>query len=139
MFLLYETCGGYTVVDILDTEELDGADTSAKTDPAQLPPADLTCPEDSIAARFSATSGGGSGGGSSSGPSVVTTTTGRGAGVAVHTCPDGYDKSGALCYPSCRDSYSGNGPLCLTSCPNVSVTTGSSPSSRTRTAAALGP
>ena len=116
-FLLNETCGGYTVVEILGADQLDGADTAATTDPADLPPADLVCPENSIAARFRATRGTNSDGGSS-GPSVVTTTTGRGAGVPVHTCSSGKDKSGALCYPSCRDGYSGNGPLCLTDCPS---------------------
>jgi hypothetical protein len=115
-FLLNQTCGGYTVVEILDADQLDGADTGAKTDPADLPPADLVCPENSMAARFRATSD--SGGSSSSGPSVVTTTTGRGAGVPVHSCPSGSDKDGALCYPSCRDGYSGGGPLCLTNCPS---------------------
>ncbi len=114
ILLLNQTCGGgYTVVEILDAEQLDGADTGATTDPSDLPPGVLPCPENSIAARFRPASDD-----SGSGPSVVTTTTGRGVGVPVHTCPDGYDKDGALCYPSCRDGHSGAGPLCLTDCPN---------------------
>jgi hypothetical protein len=109
-FSVNQTCGGYTVVEILRAP--DGDSTA---DPATVPPADLKCPTDSMPVTNLAVTSGGS---SSSGPSVVTTTTGRGAGVPVHSCPAGSDKDGALCYPSCRDGYSGGGPLCLTNCPS---------------------
>jgi hypothetical protein len=110
---LNKTCGGYTVVEIVVLD-----DDGAPADSSAVPPADLSCPLDSVPVAM-ATSDGASGSGSSStGPSVVTTTTGRGVGVPVHSCPDGQDKDGALCYPSCRDGYSGSGPLCLTNCPS---------------------
>lgn len=42
---------------------------------------------------------------------------GRGAGVPLHTCPEGTVKSGELCYPTCQDGYDGVGPVCWESCP----------------------
>eukprot|EP00760_Papus_ankaliazontas_P015313 PhM_4_TR16463/c0_g1_i1/m.65100 len=41
----------------------------------------------------------------------------RGAGVVPSSCPSGYDKSGALCYPDCKDGYTGVGPVCWENCP----------------------
>lgn len=42
---------------------------------------------------------------------------GRGAGVPVHACPPGYEKSGELCYPVCQAGYTGEGPVCWQECP----------------------
>ena len=39
-----------------------------------------------------------------------------GIGVPVSTCPSGYDKDGALCYPSCRSGFYGVGPVCWSYC-----------------------
>ena len=41
---------------------------------------------------------------------------GRGVGVPISSCPSGYNKDGALCYPSCRNGYYGVGPVCWSSC-----------------------
>jgi hypothetical protein len=119
-FLLNETCGGYTVLETLGADQLAGADTDAKTDPVDLPPADLTCPENAIAARVSAaTDSAESGGGGRSEPSVVTTTPkGRGVGVPVSACRNGYEKSGLLCYPTCRDGYYSSVTMCVPRCPS---------------------
>lgn len=38
--------------------------------------------------------------------------TGRTAGVAVHACPEGTEREGALCYPLCKAGFKGVGPVC---------------------------
>jgi len=42
---------------------------------------------------------------------------GRGVGRPIHTCPDGQDKDGALCYPQCNPGDYGVGPVCWNNCP----------------------
>ena len=116
-FSLNKTCGGYTIVEIIAAP-----DSSVPADPASVPPADLKCPVDTmpVTSMVVKSDGGGSSGGSTK--EIVNLppelATGRGAGVAVHQCPSGYDADAGLCYPSCRDGYSGSGPLCLTNCPS---------------------
>ena len=41
---------------------------------------------------------------------------GRGAGGVLHTCEEGYERDGALCYPKCGDGFYGVGPVCWRSC-----------------------
>lgn len=36
----------------------------------------------------------------------------------IHTCPDGYEKSGLLCYPKCKKGFYGVGPVCWSKCPS---------------------
>jgi hypothetical protein len=116
-FLLYETCGGYTVLETLGADQLAGADTGAETDPVDLPPADLTCPENAIAARVTAASDSAGSGGGGSEPSVVTTTpTSRGVGALVSARRDSYEKSGLLCYPTCRDGFYSSVTMCIPRC-----------------------
>jgi Calcineurin-like phosphoesterase len=43
---------------------------------------------------------------------------GRGAGTALHTCGDGKEKDGALCYPECKSGHDGVGPVCWKPCPD---------------------
>ena len=40
----------------------------------------------------------------------------RGVGKPIHTCHNGDEKNGALCYPVCRDGYYGVGPVCWQHC-----------------------
>ena len=42
---------------------------------------------------------------------------GRGVGKPVHTCKEGFEKNGALCYPKCDEGYHGAGPECWEDCP----------------------
>ena len=42
----------------------------------------------------------------------------RGGGVGVHTCADGLEKDGLLCYTKCDAGYVGVGPVCWKSCPS---------------------
>jgi hypothetical protein len=37
---------------------------------------------------------------------------GRGVGKPIHTCEEGWEKNGALCYPLCEEDYHGLGPVC---------------------------
>ncbi len=37
---------------------------------------------------------------------------GRGVGKAIHTCSDGEELDGLLCYPTCKAGFSGVGPVC---------------------------
>ena len=47
-------------------------------------------------------------------PHMITKTTyTRGAGVPLHTCGTGEEKSGLLCYPTCQDGFHGVGPMCM--------------------------
>lgn len=41
---------------------------------------------------------------------------GRGAGVPLSSCGDGYERDGALCYPTCETDYTGAGPVCWEDC-----------------------
>lgn len=41
---------------------------------------------------------------------------GRGAGTSLSECGDGYEKNGALCYPTCATGYYGVGPVCWEKC-----------------------
>lgn len=36
----------------------------------------------------------------------------RGAGVPLHACGDGEERSGLLCYPKCEEGFYGAGPMC---------------------------
>src|SRR5207245_2830674 len=45
-------------------------------------------------------------------------TYGRGKGKPIHVCPDGYEQSGAICYPHCAPGYYGAGPVCWQECPS---------------------
>lgn len=45
-------------------------------------------------------------------------------GKPVHSCPDGYEKDGALCYEKCRDGFYGIGPVCWSHCPSGFKDTG---------------
>lgn len=45
-------------------------------------------------------------------------TYGRGVGKPLHGCDNGWERSGALCYPPCPAGYKGNGPLCWKNCPS---------------------
>ena len=49
---------------------------------------------------------------------------GRGVGRALNSCPNGYEKNGALCYPLCKSGYYGNGPICWSSCQTDYINTG---------------
>jgi C1A family cysteine protease len=42
---------------------------------------------------------------------------GRGVGKVLHTCGNGQEQNGLLCYPVCRAGYRGVGPVCWESCP----------------------
>lgn len=41
---------------------------------------------------------------------------GRGAGVPLSTCEEGYELNGLLCYPKCAQGYYGVGPVCWENC-----------------------
>jgi len=41
----------------------------------------------------------------------------RGVGTIPDSCPSGYERNGALCYPLCQQGYYGVGPVCWESCP----------------------
>ena len=106
------TCGGFVVTEI-------GASDSTSTSP-YVP--DITCPEGQVAVAADPESGRRRLRSLASTPwpqaSVTTATTGRGVGVPVSTCKDGYEKSGALCYPTCRDGYYGSVTMCVPRCPS---------------------
>ncbi len=44
---------------------------------------------------------------------IAKTTYTRGAGVPLHTCGAGEEKSGLLCYPTCQEGFHGVGPMCM--------------------------
>ena len=44
---------------------------------------------------------------------------GRGVGGPIHTCADGLQQDGLLCYPQCNDGYTGVGPVCWQGCPDA--------------------
>jgi hypothetical protein len=41
----------------------------------------------------------------------------RGVGKAIHSCPEGYEKQGLLCYPICKEGYTGFVTGCYQNCP----------------------
>ena len=49
---------------------------------------------------------------------------GRGVGRAIHSCEQGWEQNGALCYPLCRDNFGGVGPVCWENCPSRYTDTG---------------
>jgi hypothetical protein len=49
---------------------------------------------------------------------------GRGVGKPIHTCRDGYEQNGLLCYPKCKEGYYGVGPVCWQYCPSGFKDTG---------------
>ncbi len=106
------TCGGFVVTAI-------GASDSTST--SSYAP-DITCPVGQVAVAADPESGRRRLRSLASTPwpqaSVTTATTGRGAGVPVSVCNDGYEKSGLLCYPTCRDGYYSSVTMCIPRCPS---------------------
>ncbi|MEA3275750.1 MAG: hypothetical protein U9Q81_10765 [Pseudomonadota bacterium] len=51
---------------------------------------------------------------------------GRGVGVAVSACPEGFEKddTSALCYPQCAEDYHGVGPVCWNDTSDAAVREG---------------
>jgi len=43
---------------------------------------------------------------------------GRGIGKPIHTCKNGFEQSGLLCYPNCDPDFTGVGPVCWQTCLN---------------------
>ena len=49
---------------------------------------------------------------------------GRGAGTTLTSCPDGWERSGELCYPACAPGYTGDAFVCWQNCPEGFTDTG---------------
>ena len=60
----------------------------------------------------------GSGIGPANGTGFFKKSYGRGAGEPLTSCPDGWERSGELCYPACEAGYTGDAFVCWQNCPD---------------------